>query len=250
MAHPFSSWLKINTTQVRHHNLHLLVEQPGVRPTIGEELNQVVRGHYIDPSLTQQRLAELGAPKTAKLFKERLPKNKKARSGELGEILSTEIAENYLGYRVPIRRLRWKDSREMALRGDDIVGISQKARKPLAFLKGESKSRKGISDSVIASAAEALDRNHGRPTRLSILFVAERLRERDEIALAGQMEKALLDSFRSNPVEHMLCAISGNDPTKYLQDHLDGCKKRRIRHAVGLRIDGHQDFIKEIYSNF
>ena len=71
-----------------------------------------------------KRVADLGAPETSEILKELLPTTKKSRSGDAGEILATEIAEDKLHYQVPIRRLRWKDGREAALRGDDIVGVA------------------------------------------------------------------------------------------------------------------------------
>jgi hypothetical protein len=64
-------------------------------------------------------------------------------SGELGEILATELVEEMMDYEVPVRRLRYKDGREMALRGDDFIGIRVNAAGNLHLLKGESKSRAG-----------------------------------------------------------------------------------------------------------
>ena len=93
-----------------------------------------------------KRLEDLGAPETAKMLKELLPKSKRARSGDTGEILATEVAEQELGYTVPIRRLRWKDGRDAALRGDDIVGVAHDSSGKVQFLKGESKNLSTISE--------------------------------------------------------------------------------------------------------
>jgi len=112
----------------------LLAEVDGTRSNVLEAIRELVRSHYVDPRVTAKRLAALDAPKTADLFREHLPTRKKARSGDLGEALATEIAEQELDYHVPIRRLRWKDGREMALRGDDIIGIARKKDK-LRMLK-------------------------------------------------------------------------------------------------------------------
>ena len=50
------------------------------------------------------------------------------RSGDLGEIYATEWIDAHSGgYRAPIKRLRWKDHRNMAMRGDDVIGILQDA---------------------------------------------------------------------------------------------------------------------------
>jgi hypothetical protein len=189
----------------------------------------------------------LGAPKTAELFREHVPTRKKARSGDLGEILATEVAEQRLGFDVPIRRLRWKDGREMALRGDDILGVAH-ANNKLRILKGESKSRAALSTAVLDEAGLALDSDRGRPTRHSVLFVAERLREQGNDDLAEELEEAVLGSFRSIPIEHMIFVLTSANPKSLLSTHLaDAARKRRLRHAVGIRIRDYADFVELLF---
>lgn len=226
----------------------MITERDGSRLGILDSLRELVRGHYVDPETTAQRMASLGAPKTAELLREHLPTQKTARSGDLGEMLATEVAEQELRYRVPIRRLRWKDGREMALRGDDIIGMAHDGDEKLHILKGESKSRGSLSRVVLEEAGEALDRNRGRPTRHSVLFVAERLRDFGEHELAKELEEAVLTSFHGVPIAHMLFVLSAGPLENLLVAHLEGAAKRkRIRHAVGIRIRDHADFIALLY---
>jgi len=182
--HVFQHWLTASENNVGRHSLVIISEKDGARTGIIAELRATVRSHYVDPELTAKRLAFLGAPKTAKLIREHLPTTKSARSGDLGEILATEVAEQQLHYAVPVRRLRWKDGRNMALRGDDIIGIAREKKSKLMFLKGESKSRAALSAVVLDEAGAALDSDRGRPTRHSVIFVAERLREHNKNDLA------------------------------------------------------------------
>jgi hypothetical protein len=45
--------------------------------------------------------------------------------GHLGEILATESVPALLRpFKVPIKRLRWVDGRESALRGEDLIGLA------------------------------------------------------------------------------------------------------------------------------
>jgi hypothetical protein len=146
-----------------------------------------------------------------KILREMLPKTKAARSGDFGEMLATEVAEQTLGFTVPLRRLRWKDGRNMALRGDDIVGIRVDSKgKLIGLLKGESKSYAKLTAAVIEKAGEALDRERGRPSRHGALFSATRLREtgddRDS-ALAAQLEEAAVVGFSGTAVEHLSAQI-------------------------------------------
>jgi len=172
--------------------------------------------------------------------------------GDFGEVLATEIAEQTLGFIVPVRRLRWKDGRNMALRGDDIVGIRVDANgKLVGLLKGESKSYARLTSAVIEKAAEALDRDRGRPGRHAVLFIATRLREsgkNEDAALAAQLEGAVVAGFSASAVEQFLLALTGSDPNTLLTNHLTlASKKKRPRHAVGVQIADHGDFIKLLF---
>jgi hypothetical protein len=247
-THPFDQWLQARQAMIGRHSLLLLAESEGTREAELPRLRDLVRDHYIDPKTTAKRIASLGAPKTAAILREHIPTKKKARSGDLGEILATEVAEQQLNYRVPIRRLRWKDGREMALRGNDIIGLAHDNNKKLLMLKGESKSRVALSTAVLDEAGGALDSDRGRPTRHSVLFVAERLREAEDDDLAEELERAVLDSFRGIPVAHMLFVLTGGSPKNLLTAHLTGiAKKKRVRHAVGVQITDHGAFIELLF---
>jgi hypothetical protein len=229
-----------------------MTEQAGVRSSVLDDLRAVVRTHYTSPEIAAQRVAKLGAPATAKILRALLPKTKAARSGDFGEVLATEVAEQTLGFTVPVRRLRWKDGRNMALRGDDIVGVRVDSSGTLAgLLKGESKSYARLTEAVIEKAAEALDRDRGRPGRHAVLFIATRLRETGkdaDAALAAQLEAAVVAGFSGVTVEQFLFALTGNNPSALLSTHLTkASKKRRPRHAVGVHIADHADFIKLLF---
>lgn len=245
----FDHWLSEQVSAVGKHALRQLSEIAGRRDEVIDELREICRSHYVAPEITARRLADLGAPKTAELLKEQFPESKTARSGDLGEILATELTERRLGFWVPVRRLRWKDGREMALRGDDIIALAKGEDGHLSLLKGESKSRVALTASVVTEAAGALDRDRGRPTRHSVLFVADRLREQRQDALAKELEEAVLQSFRGIPVEHLLFTLSGNRPDTHLSSHLTAISnKPRRRHAMGVRIKDHVDFIELLFS--
>lgn len=250
--HVLNRWFSTNSSLVGKHPLHLMTEKAGVRASALDDVRAVVRAHYVSPEIVAQRVADLGAPATAKILRELLPKTKTARSGDFGEVLATEVAEQTLGFTVPVRRLRWKDGRNMALRGDDIIGVRvDTSGKLVGLLKGESKSYAKLTDAVIEKAAEALDRDRGRPGRHAVLFIATRLREtgRDaDAALAAQLDAAVVASFRSSTVEQFLFTLTSIDPNTLLSSHLTGAsKKKRPRHAVGVQIADHADFIKLLF---
>ena len=46
---------------------------------------------------------------------------------------------------------------------------------------------------------------------------------------------------------HMMFVFTGNDPSKLLAQDLAACTDTIVQRAVGVRVTGHQDFIKRIY---
>ncbi len=116
----------------------MLCEKPKQRKFVQKDFYNVVRSNYDDLNSIAQDIKELGFPSAAIIFNERLPLTTKARSGELGEIIATEFAEEILGFKIPIRRIRYKEGREMALRGDDFIGVNYNV------LKGDKLMLNGI----------------------------------------------------------------------------------------------------------
>src|SRR5262249_29587846 len=127
-------------------------------------------------------IARLGYGGAAEILLAQLPQTARGRSGDLGEILATELVEEEIGLRVPVRRLRYKDGRNMAMRGDDFIGAGYRAGDDgeLWLLKGEAKSNRLLGRATVTTARKVLNRDSGRCTPDSLLFVANRLLESDD----------------------------------------------------------------------
>jgi hypothetical protein len=135
--------------------------------------------------------------------------------------------------------LRYKDGREMALRGDDFIGVAYDPNDELWLLKGEAKSNQILGKTTITAAREALCRHDGRCTPDSLLFVANRLLESDnddDVELGRTIRDGIgRKTILASRVDHMLFT------------DLDGASADRTHYVVNLRIDDHQDFIAEMY---
>ena len=69
----------------------------------------------------------------------------------------------------------------MAMRGDDFIGAGYDAAgEKLWLLKGEAKSNKVLGKATVTSARKVLNRDNGRCTPDSLLFVANRLLESND----------------------------------------------------------------------
>ena len=109
---------------------------------IKDELIERVRSHYDELEQIADDIERLGFPGASAILRERLPRTARERSGQMAEIIATEFIEHYTGFRVPVRRLRYKDGRDMALRGDDYVGIDEDEQEQL--LSSRARPRAGV----------------------------------------------------------------------------------------------------------
>jgi len=246
----FDEWCDCDHQEDGRKHLRRLTERDDGRAAIADRLPDLVRSHYDDMARIADDIRELGYPGAAAILAERMPRSSRARSGELGEILATELVEEQLGFSVPIRRLRYKDGREMALRGDDFIGVRVDGTGDLHFLKGEAKSRANLAGATISEARAALSRDNGRPTATSLLFIADRLMENEgEGAILGRSIRNEVANRAVPPtrIDHALFTLSGNAAPQALRDDLQAASPERTHNVVHLRIPDHQDFIRLTY---
>ena len=180
----YDEWFDIESERIRVHRLRIIKEKQGLRETILSEMDTVVLGHYNDLDRLQRWADRLNLSTTAAALQSCLPTLIRAQSGHIGEILLTEIIpELFPDFIAPIKRLRWLDGRNMALRGEDYIGVDTTRTEP-RFLKAESKSRANLITNVVTKARSALLENDGNPTTHAMLWVASRLEELNQSELA------------------------------------------------------------------
>ena len=208
----------------------------------------IVPGHYAAEEQVSRALARLGKPAAAALIQGKLPTTKSMRSGDLGEIYATEWIDAHSGgYRAPIKRLRWKDHRNMAMRGNDVIGLLQDpATQRLHFLKTEAKSRVSLTAQVLTEARGGLDKDGGLPSAHALSFISARLLELDNTPLADAIDDALLKhgipARRPPPAFYLLRQFAGCARTASLRPigDIDAV-------GIGLRVEGHAVFIGAVY---
>jgi hypothetical protein len=144
--------------------------------------------------------------------------------------------------------LRWRDHRELALRGDDMFGVRIDESRRVYFLKGEAKSRQRISADVVQEASDALQANDGRPGPHTVNFVVKRLAELGQDDLYNALEDYL--ARRTIPrkrVSHLMFVLAGNDPKQYLTAYLNAYSGAVPQIVVGLRVKDHGAFVKTVF---
>jgi len=246
----FNDWCSSTDTQLGNHFCRVMMGDPANLATGIQATAAIVPGHYAAEEQVSRALARLGKPAAAALIQGKLPTTKSMRSGDLGEIYATEWIDAHSGgYRAPIKRLRWKDHRNMAMRGDDVIGLLQDpATQRLHFLKTEAKSRVSLTAQVLTEARGGLDKDGGLPSAHALSFISARLLELDNTPLADAIDDALLKhGIPAQSVRHLLFTFSGNSPDALLTASLQAYRGTITQWGVGLRVEGHAVFVGAVY---
>lgn len=242
------SWCGRTDSKVKTHDLRYLEADPGLLPHAVTSVAAVVPGHYTAADRVADILRRLGKAAVAEYVETKLPQGTKSRSGDLGEILAASYITEFTGYTMGIYKLRWSDHREMAMRGDDILGIRIDPTVKVKFLKGEVKSRATLGKQTVDEARTALTSSNGRPTPHALAFVADRLFETGETALAEAIDEyQLKQRIEIKQLSHLMFMFTGNNPTNLLSTNLNAYTGTIRQIAIGLRVSTHQAFIKDVY---
>ena len=242
------AWSTLTDEKVGQHHLQHLTAEESDLPQGVAWAAAAVPGQYASPQRIAGILEKLGKDAAAKYIEHKLPAGTRARSGDLGEILGSTFAGEELGY-LGITRLRWKDHREMAMRGEDIIGVKPNGNHTVEFLKGEIKSRVRLGKATVEEADFALRKDRGRPSPHALEFIADRLHEDGEDELGGLIDKGLLvTGLAQRQVVHLLFTFPGNDPRSLLRNNLKAYSGRIRQFAVGIQIPDHQEFISAVYN--
>ncbi len=218
---------------------------------LADGLSEVVASvpdHYVSEHRLTRVLSRLGKTQAAALLEQRLPTSKKIRSGDLGEILGTAYVNEFTTYQISVFRLQWKDHRNMAMRGDDLIGLAEDDDGEALFLKGEAKSGAAMGSAVITDARKALASADERPTPHALSFMSEKYLSDGNHHAADLIDNAILETgVKLGQVEHLLFTFTGNSAAGLLTTDLNAYVGSVRQTAVNLRIPTHQGFIKDVF---
>lgn len=243
----FDAWCDETEVDVKDHLL-VILRAKQERTDIGIRLvAQTLPHHYVSPDRYSSILAKLGKLAAASYVKNKLPQSRSLRSGELGEILAVSYAEQETIWNLAAKKLRWKDHREMPMRGDDFIAIGFDDEKVL-FLKGESKSRSRFGNATVMDAITTLNGNDGRPTPHALAFLSDALFHEGHDEIADRIDAAQYqDGISLSQVTHMVFAFSANDAEHVLTRALSNYTGEIDQFFVGLQVKTHADFISRVY---
>lgn len=253
----FGEWCESTTSKSNSTGKHsapsriyeLLALVPEKESNAIEIVAESLPSFYASPSRIAGLLRKLGKVAAAKYIRTKLPSLPNIRSGDLGEILCNAYVCENTAFKLGIKRLRWKDHRNMSMRGEDVLAFSLGAKSSsLRILKAEVKSGGTMRTAVIKKARLALDKDNSLPSPHALSFVADRLNQGADEDLGDAIDLAMLKGkLKASQVTHMLFTFSGNDPSKEMLKSLDGYTGAVPQHYVALQVPKHEDFIKSVF---
>ena len=246
----FNDWCDSADTPLGNHHVRVMTGRPADAATGIQVTATAVPAHYAADERIAAALARLGKAAAAQMVTDLLPQTPQIRSGDLGEIYATEWIDAHSGYRAPIKRLRWKDHRNMAMRGDDVIGmILDPATQRLRFLKTEAKSRIDLRAQTLEEARTGLDKDGGLPSSHALSFISARLMELGTDApLVDAIDEALYrNGIPPESVKHLLFTFSGNSPQALLTQALQAYPGPIGQWGIGLHVNGHAAFVGAVY---
>lgn len=208
------------------------------------EIAALLPDHY----LGEKAMRGLKKNKAAKKLRAHLPETRQIQSGDLGEILATDYTEEYTGYVVPIRKLRYKTSRNMPAYSEDAIGVrAEEQNETLELLKVEAKSGKRVDESVLKKARQQLDDNGGKISVEGLSMVASRLREDGRIKLGNKLDDLWLEGDKQDKVEHLLFVLTELDEVGLQKKALETYTGTISQLSVGVHVSAHQKLIGRVY---
>ena len=250
MDNLFDTWLDAIEETDGRKILWRATEAENKREEILSELTIRTRSHYVSDEDIATFLDVLNYHEAAEVVRENYPTGATGRSGDLGEILCAEMIEEWCSFNVPIRKLRYKDHRDQAMRGEDVIGIQHDDQGRLCLLKAEAKSAQSLSAATVNEARNGLEANSGRPTSHAMAYVARRLIEQgDDCEALGKeiLQESVRRAVPKTRVTHCLFTVTGNAAAEMIDNDFAGADGGRDQYIAHIRIPFHGEFVEEVY---
>jgi len=227
-----------------------LKEKHGARESIKPALATAILDHHFHCETIKGALERLGFAKAARYFSTRLPKQENTRKGNFGEVIASEHLRQRHRYKFPVFKLRFMETPNMPMRGEDIVAFKiDEDNKITAICIGEVKTLERYNQNQVEKAHKRLVMAyHPYPVTLSLICTI--LHERGDHDLAEQIDVILETlGLRPFPRHNWLFIITGDRPRDPFGpiEEIDSVVEN-LR-TVSLHLPRLSLFVNEIYEN-
>lgn len=166
----------------------------------------------------------------------------------LGEIVTAEILEKIRKAILPIYKLRYKESRDRAMRGKaDVIACKILANRPIIIF-AEVKSKITYDKKIAKKAYEGLVLNNIEVPEI-VDYISRRLEDRDEYNLVSLFDKAIRDPKSYSKDFHIFLIFEKDKWKEKILEILDTIEIKLSNLTLNVvLINSLKDLIKETYS--
>ena len=174
-------WLRSLESAHHYENLeHLPVQEiEDSRQLVEHAVRQAIVDHHIHRQRIAERLRTLGHEVAATFFADELPKNQQTRKGNFGEVVASEHLVQRFGCAMPVLKLRYRDSANLPMRGEDIVAFQIEDGRITCVCVGEAKAVVTYRRQTVLEAHKRLDHAY-HPRPLTLAMIAQILYDRGD----------------------------------------------------------------------
>ena len=206
---------------------------------------RLLQEHYFYEDEIARWIQRFDVPKLSALIASRLPDKNTTRTGELGEMFAVEYVETSLGYKVPIRRFRYRDSRNVPMHGDDALAVELLEGR-LFLIRVEAKNNEPLSRRTLNEAYKKLARSNFLPSADTLTFTARILREQRP-ELADAIEDVQAEAREQVDISLVMFAVyAAEEDARHLRNFSEAARGP-FTAAVGVCIPSRQRLEDAVY---
>jgi hypothetical protein len=147
-------------------------------PEICSHLLELLQGELFNPDLIKDASKYLGSSKVKDLIGSKIPASSNFKKGDFGEMLINAILEQFHGYEIPIRKLRYTIRSDESPHGIDSLAFKAKRNGIICEVCYiESKFRASRDTSAAIDAYEQLKNDYDSKLPAILQFILNRLYE-------------------------------------------------------------------------
>ncbi len=177
-----SAWIELRLRQPSSYNefaLYDAIQHANVSSGVEDMLVHLLKLSRIDPKLLNAILRK-GPAAEEELIKTGLPSVPTAESGDFGEVLTSAALVEFLGYSVPVPKLRFGINPNQGMPSTDLIAIKGAGDSISEVCFVESKTRTARDNDAAAEGYDQLVRDYTQKLPQMIFFVLNRLAERND----------------------------------------------------------------------
>lgn len=219
---------------------HRKLEENGHNDVLLDFIVPALRTHHVSLEALQRRsdlINSLGIA-NAQILPSPFPQNSTTQKGNFAEVLLAEYLTSTTEAQLPVYRLRYNPNVEQSMKGDDVL-LFDLDSDPVRIIVGEAKFRGTPTKKAVIEMIGGLVRSNKSGLPVSLMFVAERLFEEGNDAMARNVQNcAILFATNRLKIDFVGLLMSNRNASSYVNSHTTNELHNLLMISVGVRWPG------------